>query len=78
MKLVQLKMELAIVVDAGGPFVKATYVLEGDGPLALQVYEEIQKLYATIANQHFPNTFAVAREVSSCIGAQQPATTSSS
>ena len=32
-------MELAVTVDAGKPFVQATYVLEGDGPLALQCYE---------------------------------------
>ena len=31
----KLHMELAITVDAGEPFVKSTYRLEGDGPLAL-------------------------------------------
>ena len=56
MKNVQLKMELAVVIDAGEPFVKATYTLEGDGPLALCAYEEIRKLYATITTQHFLNT----------------------
>ena len=67
-KNVQLKMELAVVIDAGELFVKSTYTLEGDGPLALCAYEEIRKLYATITTQHFPNTFAVARHLSSCSG----------
>ena len=31
-KNVQLKVELASAIDAGEPFVKATYILEGDGP----------------------------------------------
>ena len=34
-------MELAIPVDVGEVFVKATYNLEGDGPLALSTYEHI-------------------------------------
>ena len=42
--------------DFGEPFVKATYNLEGDGPLALNAYEEITKLNAVISTQHFPNT----------------------
>ena len=32
-KAAQLKIELAITVDACEPFAKATYRLEGDGPL---------------------------------------------
>ena len=30
-----LQIELAVTIDAGEPFVKACYTLEGDGPLAL-------------------------------------------
>ncbi len=33
-----LLLELAITIDAGEPFIKATYTLEGDGPLALLCY----------------------------------------
>ena len=36
MKNSLLKIELVAAVDAGEPFVKATYNLEGDGPLALK------------------------------------------
>ena len=57
----QLKIELAVVVDAGEP---STYILEGDGPLAFQAYE-IQKLYAVIASKHFPITLVVAQQLSS-------------
>lgn len=35
----ELLVELAVTIDAGEPFVKATYKLEGDGPLALECYE---------------------------------------
>ena len=35
----QVQIELAVNVDAGETFVKATYALEGDGPLALQCYD---------------------------------------
>ena len=40
-KKVYLELELShnFIVDAGKPFVQATYVLERDGPLALKCYE---------------------------------------
>ena len=41
-KLKYLKIELVAVVDWGEAFVKATYNLKGDGPLALTCYETIQ------------------------------------
>ena len=42
----QLMVELAITVDAREPFVKATYFLEGDGPLIFSCYEKILALMA--------------------------------
>ena len=63
-KRLQLKHELAVVIDGGEAFVKATYKLEGDGPLALSAFEEIRKLYTVIVAPHFPNTTAVARQAS--------------
>lgn len=45
----KLQMELAITIDFGEPFVKATYKLEGDGPLALSAYEEITTLNSVIS-----------------------------
>ena len=59
----KLKIELAVTVDAMGAFVKATYDLEGDGPLSLTAYERIRSLYAHIAANHFPNVTAVIAEL---------------
>ena len=68
----KLHMELAITVDAMEPFVKATYNLEGDGPLIFMAYEEIALLSAGILNQHYPNTKAVAKSLTTtCIQQQQ-------
>ena len=38
-KLFLLKVELAVIVDLGAHFVKATYALEGDGLLVLICYD---------------------------------------
>ena len=43
-----LQLELASVIDCGERFVKATYELEGDGPLVLRCYEVISILHASI------------------------------
>lgn len=59
-----MQLELAATIDAGEPFVKATYRLEGDGPLALECFEVITMLQASINNQHYPNVNAVARQLS--------------
>lgn len=40
----KLKIELAIVIDYGKNFVKATYDLEGDGSLILRCFEIIDTL----------------------------------
>ena len=61
-----LQFELAVIVDAGMPFVQATYKLEGDGPLALECYEVISSL-TTAVNMvvlHYPNLQAVPRSLS--------------
>lgn len=63
-------------MDAGKPFVQATYVLEGDGLRALQCYEVMSSL-TTAVNMapmpHYSNLQAVARRLSggSNIQAQQ-------
>jgi len=48
------------MVDSILPFVKATYLLEGDGPLALTVYQCLKELDAHIVAEHYPNIEAVA------------------
>ena len=40
-RLINLKLELAITIDVGEHFVKATYFLEGDSPLVLSCYEKL-------------------------------------
>ena len=61
-----LMVELAITVDAGMPFVQATYNLEGDdGPLALTCYKTISALNAAARQAYYPNLRAVTSEISS-------------
>ena len=38
---VDLELELAALIDAGAPFVSATYYLEGEGPLVFSCYERL-------------------------------------
>ena len=59
----KLMIELAMTIDAGEPFVKATYCLEGDGPLIFSAYEEIKALERGIEVQYYPNTNAVANSL---------------
>ena len=53
-------MELAAVVDAGAPFVKATYTFGGDGLLVFQTYCTLQALATAAAQHHYPNVAAQA------------------
>lgn len=59
-----LRLELAAVVDAGVHFVSATYYLEGDNPLIFSCYERLSSVAHAVAVEHYPNTTAVAREIS--------------
>ena len=63
-KKANLQIELAAIVDYVEPFVKATYTLEGDGPLALECYEIIECLSTSVELAHAPNVEAVAQTVS--------------
>lgn len=54
-----VQVELAAVVDAGEAFVKATYTLEGDGPLVLKCFEVLSTLAAGIQVGHYPNVQAI-------------------
>ena len=68
---VLLQIELAAVVDCGEPFVKATYTLEGDGPLVLECFEIISTIQAAIHAGHMPNVRAVVENLSSGTTVQQ-------
>ena len=69
-----LQVELAVTVDAGMPFVKATYNLEGDGPLVLRCYEIISGLNAAARQAYYSNLQAVVTDLSSDNAQQQQLT----
>ena len=58
-----LRVELAVLIDAGLHFVNATYRMEGDGPLILKAYEEIVTVRAALQSAHYPNVVAVAQQI---------------
>ena len=55
-----LKLELAALVDVGKVFVKATYILEGDGPLAFSCFETLQGVCNPCQNVHLSYVHAIA------------------
>ena len=72
----KLKMELAVTIDAMELFVKTTYNLEGDGPLAIHAYEQVKALYNHISLHHCPNAAAVAKQLTNGnIGHETPLVT---
>ena len=60
-KLEHVKLKHASVVEWGEVFVKATYNLEGDGPLAFPCYEEVQEVVEVVRVGRTPITEAVIR-----------------
>ena len=73
LKKVHLQLELASIIDWGMHFVKATYTLEGDGPLSLRCFEVIDMIYSAIASAHCPNLEAVAKKLASEVhGVSEP------
>ena len=50
---------------------KATYELEGDGPLALECYEKIIGVRNSIRARHWPKIAAVARRIATAIQLEQ-------
>ena len=58
-----LQIELAAIIDAGAPLVKATYNLEGDGLLVWQCHEQISTVLNAINTAHYPNVTAVVERV---------------
>ena len=59
-KFAILQIELAAIIDAGAPLVKATYNLEGDGPLVWECHDQITTVLNSITTAHSPNVTAVA------------------
>jgi len=59
-----LQNELAAIVDEGKPMVESTYILEGDGTLAWQCYEQLLIIQNSIHSANLPTLMALSREVS--------------
>jgi len=55
-----------LIVDAGKPFVQATYKLEGDNILAFRCYEIISALNTSVVMENYPNVQAVVKRKNRC------------
>lgn len=55
MKLQSLKVELAAIVDAGKPYVEATYRLESDDPVVLECFDIISSLNIAMKMENYVN-----------------------
>ena len=58
-----MQVELAAVVDAGEPFVRKTYILEGDGLLSLDAYSHLQEVAVAASDAYYPNVAAVVKSI---------------
>ena len=63
-RLMNLKLELAATIDVGEHFVKATYFLEGDGPLVFACYEKLSTVSQLCQAHCFLNVCAIAAAIS--------------
>ena len=59
----KLHIQIAATVDWSEPLIKACYDLEGDGPLALECYERVDRVLASIATENVPNVRATAENL---------------
>ena len=55
---------MAAITDYGEPFVKATYKLEGDGPLAFECYKAVECVSSSVELAYAPNVEAVVKTLS--------------
>ena len=58
-----LKLELAATIDVGEHFVKATYFLEGDGPLIFSCYEKLSSVNQACQAPHYRKVHAIATAI---------------
>ena len=63
-RLMNLKLGLAGTIDVGEHFVKATYFLEGDGPLVFACYEKLSAVSQLCQAPCFLNVRAIATAIS--------------
>ena len=60
-----LQFELSVVIDAGEPFVKVIYKLEGDGTVAFTCYEIYISFLTGVELQCYSNLCAIVKKLSS-------------
>ena len=58
-----LKLELAVCNDGAEPFVKKTYLMEGDSDLSNHAYQWLQEVLTAVHRAYYPNVEAVAKEI---------------
>ena len=51
----QLWVEIAATVDWEEPFMEVGHTIEGDGPLSLEYYENIDKIKVAVVIENIPN-----------------------
>ena len=68
--LIDLKLKLAVTIDVGQHFVKATYYLERDSPLVFSCYEKLKAVAEACQTLYFPNVRAIAVSISNQDGTQ--------
>jgi hypothetical protein len=66
-KMWKLRLELAAVVELTEVFQKATYILEGDGPLCCTTWQVLEHVKLDVDKRHptmdYPSTRAIIREL---------------
>ena len=58
-----LRLQLAVTVDAGKPFVTGTYLLEGDGEAIVTAHRQLQEISTAAFAQHYPKVRAVVQQL---------------
>ena len=58
-----LRMELAATVDFGEPFVRKTYIIEGDGMLSVNAYTHLQEVATAAQDAVYSNFEALVKDI---------------
>ena len=56
-------MQLAIIVDAASPFVRKTYLMDGNGDIVVDAYNNLQEIATATVLRHYPNACAMANKI---------------
>ena len=56
-------MQLAIVVDAASPFVRKTYLMEGNVDIVVDAYNNLQEVATAAVLKYYPNVHVMANKM---------------